>query len=142
MLILITILLALIPIAAILYPFLKSEIGNEWLDDESSPQMELERRWDAALSGLRSAELEYSIGNLDEEDYQWLRQQYMREAAGVMRAMELEEEQEEELLTGIEKEIQQVRQKAVGTSKAEQDKATSDAESLTVQRPAQESLGG
>ena len=134
MIIVIAILLALIPTVAILYPFLKRDVGNEWLDDESSPQAELERRWDSALAGLRSAELEYSIGNLDDEDYHWLRQQYMREAAIVMRSMELEEEQEEELLTSIEQEIQQVRRKALGIK----DDESPDSEGLTVQ----ESLGG
>ena len=134
MIIVIAVLLALIPAIAILYPFLKRDIGNEWLDDEGSPQAELERRWDSALAGLRSAELEYSIGNLDDEDYHWLRQQYMREAAIVMRSMELEEEQEEELLTSIEQEIQRVRRNALGIK----DDESPDSEGLTVQ----ESLGG
>ena len=38
----------------------------------------------------------------------------MREAALVMQAMELEEEQEEELLSRVEQQIQEVRARALG----------------------------
>ena len=103
MLILIAILLALIPAVAILYPILRGPRGGEPFEDESSAQAELQRRWDAALGGLKNAELERSIGTLAEEDYQWLRQQYMKEAALVMKAMELEED----LLSSIELELKQ-----------------------------------
>lgn len=114
MLILIALILAAIPAVAILYPFVMRGSGHEWKEDEGAPIAELERRWDAALAGLKSAELELSIGNLDDEDYLWLRRQYMREAATVMRAMELEEEQEEELLARVETQIQEVRARALG----------------------------
>ncbi len=114
MLILIALILAAIPAVAVLYPFVMRGRGHEWLEDEGAPIAELERRWDAALAGLKSAELEFSIGNLDNEDYLWLRQQYMREAAMVMRAMELEEEQEQELLASVEEQIQEVRTRALG----------------------------
>ena len=114
MLILIALILAAIPAVAVLYPFIMRGSSHEWLEDEGDPMAELERRWDAALAGLKNAELEFSIGNLDNEDYMWLRQQYMREAALVMRAMELEEEQEEELLARVEEQIQEVRARALG----------------------------
>jgi hypothetical protein len=114
MLILIALILAAIPAVAILYPFVMRGRGHEWLEDEGAPIAELERRWDAALAGLKSAELEFSIGNLDNEDYLWLRQRYMREAAMVMQGMELEEEQEEELLARVEQQIQDVRTRALG----------------------------
>ena len=116
MIILIALLLALIPALAVLYPFVRGNAANEWLDDESSPMVDLERRWDSAISGIKSTELEYSIGNLEEEDYRWLRQEYMREAAMVMRSMELEDEQESELLAAIEREIRQVRERSIGGS--------------------------
>lgn len=112
MLILIAILIALIPAVAILYPFLRGPRDGESFEDESSTQAELQRRWDAALGGLKNAELEWSIGTLAEEDYRWLRQQYMKEAALVMKAMELEEEQEEDLLSSIELELKQTRLQA------------------------------
>ena len=114
MLVLIAVALALIPAIVIAYPFLRRGASREWLDDESSPMATLQRRWDAALDGIRSAELEYAIGSLAEEDYRWLRRQYMREAAVVMRAMELEQEEEEALLTQIESESERVRARVLG----------------------------
>ena len=114
MLVLIAVALALIPAIVIAYPFLRRGASREWLDDESSPMATLQRRWDAALDGIRSAELEYAIGSLAEDDYRWLRRQYMREAAVVMRAMELEQEEEEALLTQIESESERVRARVLG----------------------------
>lgn len=114
MLVLIAVLLALIPAVIIVYPFLRRGESAEWLDDESSPMATLQRRWEAALDGIRSAELEYAIGSLAEEDYRWLRRQYMREAAIVLRAMELEQEEEEALLTQIEIETRRVRARVLG----------------------------
>ena len=114
MLVLIAVLLALIPAVIIAYPFLRRGESAEWLDDESSPMATLRRRWEAALDGIRSAELEYAIGSLAEEDYRWLRRQYMREAAIVLRAMELEQEEEEALLTQIETESRRVRERVLG----------------------------
>jgi hypothetical protein len=125
MLVLIAVLLALIPAIAILYPFLRGRGSYALPEDESSPQAELGRRWDAALSGLKSAELEWAIGNLAEEDYRWLRQQYMMEAAHIMKAMELEEEQEKEMLSAIEREMEQVRQRILGQNGVAEAQGTS-----------------
>ncbi len=95
MLVLIALLLALIPAAAILYPFLIRRASTSGsAADEGSVGSELARRWDAALEGLKSAELEHAIGNLEDADHTWLREQYMTEAALVLKAMDLEEEQE------------------------------------------------
>ena len=121
MFIIIALLIALIPAIAVLYPFIKGNAANEWLDDESSPMADLERRWDSAISGIKSAELENSIGNLEEDDYTWLRQEYMHEAALVMRSMELEEEQESELLAAIEVEIRDVRERISGADPQQDD---------------------
>ena len=66
MLVLIAIILALIPALIIAYPFLRRGESSEWLDDESSPMATLQRRWEAALAGIRSAELEHAIGNLSD----------------------------------------------------------------------------
>ena len=118
MLVLIAVLLALIPAVIIAYPFLRRGESSEWLDDESSPMATLQRRWEAALDGIRSAELEHAIGNLSEDDYRWLRRQYMREASVVMRSMELEHEEEETLLTQIEVESRRVRERVLGGERA------------------------
>ena len=118
MLVLLAIILALIPAIIIAYPFLRRGESGEWIDDESSPAATLQRRWEAALDGIRSAELERAIGSLSEEDYRWLRRQYMREAAVVMRAMELEREEEDAMLTQIEVERERVRARALGDEQA------------------------
>ncbi|MCI0440402.1 MAG: hypothetical protein L0177_14905 [Chloroflexi bacterium] len=128
MLILIAILLALIPAIAILYPFVRGRMGGEVVEDESAPQAALQRRWDSAVAGLRSAALEYALGNLAEEDYRWLREQYMLEAAQVMKAMELEFEQEEELLASITREMRNARLRVLGANGAE---PSSESESLS-----------
>lgn len=117
MLVLIGLLLALIPAAVIAYPFLRGG-GREWLDDESSAAATLQRRWDAALDGIRSAELERAVGNLADADYRWLRRQYMREAAVVMRAMDLEREQEEAMLSAMDAEARRVRERVLGEDAA------------------------
>ena len=66
------------------------------------------------MSGLRNAELEQAIGNLNEDDYRWLRDHYLKEAAQVMKAMELEEQQEELMLSSIEREVREVRRNLLG----------------------------
>ena len=109
MLILIAVLLVLLPAAAILYPFLRRPDGEAPPDDEASDSKELSRRWDAAVAGLRNTELEFSIGNLTENDYDWLKEQYMTEAALVLKTMELEEHQEQELMEDVERVVRGIR---------------------------------
>ena len=107
MLILTVFLLALVPAMVVLYPFLRGARGADLLDDEGSTRAELERRWDAVVAGIKNTELEWGIGNLTEDDYRSLRRQYTLEAAKVMKVMELEAEQEEELLETIARELGQ-----------------------------------
>ncbi len=114
MLVVIALLLALIPAIAVLYPFLRRRSVSTAVVDEGSTEAELARRWDAALSGLKNAELEHAIGNLAPTDYRWLREQYMTEAALVMKAMDLEVEQERDLLSAVRREVRSVRIRAVG----------------------------
>ena len=114
MLVLIALLLALIPAAAILYPFIRRLSTSGSAADEGSVGLELARRWDAALEGLKSAELEHAIGNLEDADHRWLREQYMTEAALVLKAMDLEAEQERSLLSSMRREVRNVRDRAAG----------------------------
>ena len=94
MIVLITLALVLVPAAAVLYPFLRRGRSPDSPEDETSPRAEMERRWDAALAGIRTAELERAVGSLTEDDYRWLRDRYMTDAAVVMKSMELEEREE------------------------------------------------
>ena len=74
--------------------------------DESSLFAELERRWESAIDGLRSAELELEIGNLEETDYKWLKATYTREAVLVLKAMDLAKHDEISLLESIFSDLQ------------------------------------
>ncbi len=113
MLVLISILLALIPAAVVLYPLVRRMGTDEFLVDESSVSAELARRWESALAGLKAAELELSIGNLSEDDHAWLKDRYTTEAAMVMKAMELEEQQMEDLLARMKAEVAAARARAL-----------------------------
>ena len=114
MLVLLGVLLVLIPLAAIVYPFLRGRGDGFIAEDESSSYADLSRRWEAAVTGIKAAELEWAIGNLDEADYGRLREQYMTEAVVVMKAMDLEEQQEQDLLAGINLEVGRVRRGVLG----------------------------
>lgn len=114
MLVLIAVLLTLIPAAAILYPFLFQRGISTVFRDETSTYSELTRRWEAAVAGLKTMELERAVGNLTESDYIGLKEQYMTEAARIMKAMELEDQQEEELLCEVAQEVRAVREQFTG----------------------------
>ena len=109
MLVFIAIIITLIPALIILYPLVKRIGSTELLKDESSLTAELYRRWDSVVAGLRTAELEMSIGNLSEEDYHWIKNTYAKETAQIMAAMELQEEEEKELMTSLEHEIEKAK---------------------------------
>ena len=114
MIVLITIALVLVPAAAVLYPFLRPGRLPDSLEDETSPRAEMERRWDSALAGLRTAELERAVGSLTEDDYRWLRDRYMTDAAVVMKSMDLEEQEERDMLASIEDEMRRARERVLG----------------------------
>lgn len=101
MVVLVTIIICLVPAFLILYPFIKSVSSSYQPIDESSLFVELERRWESAIDGLRSAELEFEIGNLEQTDYEWLKATYTREAVFVLKTMDLSEHDEISLLEPI-----------------------------------------
>ena len=114
MIVLIAVLLALIPAAAVLYPFFRRSNALRVYEDERSTYSELSRRWEAAVAGLRAAELDRAVGTVTEEDYRWIREQHMNDAALALKAMELEDQQQEELLAGVEREVRRVRTDLLG----------------------------
>ena len=114
MIILITILLVMVPATAILYPLLFKLGEDEFLGAEGSSDAELTRRWESALVGLKNTELESALGNLDDEDYMWLKQQYMNEAVLVLKSMRVEEEERRRFLSDVENEIQDLRVRILG----------------------------
>ena len=114
MLIVITLFLVLIPTLAIMWPFVMGVRRDEFAEDESAPTADLMRRWDAAVTGLKSAELDHAIGNMPDEDYRVVRHQWMTEAAVVLKTMELDEAEEERMLTAVRTEVQAVRSRIEG----------------------------
>ncbi|HIC48473.1 MAG TPA: hypothetical protein EYP00_01175 [Dehalococcoidia bacterium] len=110
MLVFVSIIICIIPAMVVLYPLL-SKIASQspFPEDESSVNADLERRWESALDGLQSAELERSLGNLDEEDYRWLREIHMYEAALVLKAMDLSKSEEISLMKRVNDEIAKAR---------------------------------
>lgn len=116
MLIIVAAALALIPTVAILWPFVLGISRDEFAEDESAPTADLMRRWNAAVAGLKSSELDHAIGNLTDEDYRVVRHQLMTEAAVILKTMELEESEEEQMLTAVRTEMHDVRARVVGES--------------------------
>ena len=113
MLVLAAFLLALIAAVVIAYPFLR-RMGPSLLSDEDTRGAELASRWETAVAGLRGTELEWALGNLAEEDREWLRERYMTDAALVLKEMELEDADEHALMATVEREMQRARTQAVG----------------------------
>ena len=74
-------------------------------EDESSLEADLDRRWESAIDGLHSSELEYSVGNLSLEDYKELREVHMLEAAVVLKMFDLTGEDEKLLFDQINEEL-------------------------------------
>ena len=109
MLVLIGILLALVPAAFILWPFVFGLRRDEFDYDEGAPQADLMRRWDAAVAGLASVELDHGLGNMTDEDHATVRQRLMSEAAAVMREMELSDDEERRMLSDLREEVSSVR---------------------------------
>ena len=114
MFVLIAAVLAIAVALVIALPFLRPARSGLETVDESSPEADIERRWDAAVAGLRNTELERAIGNLTDEDHRSIMQQYMLEAAGLMKAMGLEVDQEEVLLADLGREVREVRARLLG----------------------------
>jgi len=101
LLILIATLLALVPAIAVLYPILRAPGSVRQPEGDESDNAELSLRLQENIAALRNIELERSLGNLDDDDYAWLRERYMTEAAVVLKALDLEAAEEASLLKEV-----------------------------------------
>jgi hypothetical protein len=103
------------PIVAVLYPFFKrfGSRADSWID-ESSLTLELERRWEAAMEGLQSAEFERAIGNLDHDDFEWLREVHVTEAVLVLKAVDVSEHDERLIMDEVDSGLSRIRRRAIG----------------------------
>ena len=134
MIVTIAIILTLVPALLILWPFVMGLRRDEFEYDEGAPQADLMRRWDAAVAGLTSTELDHSLGNLSDEDYAGLRTQLLTEAADLMREMELSEGEEERMLSALSEEVRGVRSRIEGKAdNSTNEKVAPDEPSVTAQ---------
>ncbi len=115
MVVLLSILICAMPIVAVLYPFFKrsGSRADSWID-ESSLTLELERRWEAAMEGLQSAEFERAIGNLDHDDFEWLREVHVTEAVLVLKAVDVSEHDERLIMDEVDSGLSRIRRRAIG----------------------------
>ena len=102
MIFLISVLVCFIPFSAIAYPLIrKIATKNPAPVDESSLELELDRRWQTALEGMATSEIEFMVGNLSEPDYSSLRESYMVEASIVLQMAQFSSEQQREILKQV-----------------------------------------
>ena len=102
MIFLISVLVCFIPFSAIAYPLIrKVATKNPAPVDESSLELELDRRWQAALEGMATSEIEFMVGNLSEPDYASLRELYMVEASIVLQMAQFSSQQQQEILEQV-----------------------------------------
>ena len=102
MIFLISVLICLVPFSAIAYPLIRNvATKNPAPVDESSLELELDRRWQAALEGMATSEIEFMVGNLSEPDYASLRESYMVEASIVLQMAQFSSQQQREILEQV-----------------------------------------
>ena len=98
-------LLSLIPISLIIYVFFRRSSLREFEKVYTSFDPQFKIQWDNAVQGLVNAEIENGIGNLDPSDYQWIRVEYVKEAARALRSMRLTKIQEDLLLQDLHQKV-------------------------------------
>ena len=106
MVVLISLILSIFPFILIIFPLIRKYSVSEFIpQDESSLFSDLERRWDSAIEGLRSTELERMVGNLHDQDYEWLKNIHLYEAALVLKALDLSEVEQNQLIDEVRNEV-------------------------------------
>ena len=106
MVVLISLILSIFPFVLIIFPLIRKYSVSEFIpQDESSLFSDLERRWDSAIEGLRSTELERMVGNLHDQDYDWLKNIHIYEAALVLKALDLSEIEQNQLIDEVRNEV-------------------------------------
>ena len=106
MVVLISLILSIFPFVLIIFPLIRKYSVSEFIpQDESSLFSDLERRWDSAIEGLRSTELERMVGNLHDQDYEWLKNIHLYEAALVLKVLDLSEIEQNQLIDEVRNEV-------------------------------------
>ncbi len=112
MTILIGIILALLSLAIIMAPFIRSRSGRRG-PRPSYTSEEVQTRRENIYEEIRALQLDYQLGNIEEEEYQELMRARRLEAAALIRQQEEEEGRGrlERLDQELEQEIRAVRKK-------------------------------
>lgn len=91
--------MAIVAIAVIAYPLLRSSLGSDPDDaEEASPPegapglADLTAQRDTLYRAVKEIEFEYALGSLSGEDYRDLRERYKTKALGVIKAIHDQEE--------------------------------------------------
>ena len=101
MLIFLAVLIALIPLVAIVYPFFRSHHYLQALDDSATKIDSVSLRWQALAEGVRIMDLDHELGNLGRIDYIEIRQKYLLEAEAILDEMGLSEQDRELMFSQI-----------------------------------------
>lgn len=131
MILLISAIIVLLVGGVIILPFLGARNLYMELDEEGSIQADLGYRWEGLVTSLQDVEADRSFGTLSNDDYQWLKQRYMAEAVTLLKAAEIEQQEQSSWWESIEAELEQVRQRILGN----QDEATENGSTANVASP-------
>ena len=113
MLVLFAFLLAIIPATAILSPFVLKK-KHPYLSDGEIHIVSPISDWESAIFDLKNLELEFAIGNLGKQEYDSLKTIYMNKAAQNLRNVHVSQNEQSELMSAVESEMQSVRERFVG----------------------------
>jgi hypothetical protein len=116
MAIVVAIILGVLALGFVLYPLYHREPDNEIppaSEQGSSVLVERGEKEQAARTALQEVELDYQLGNISDDDYQSLREQYMQRA---LQALKLRYEREQELDQEIEEQLKRLREQAHETT--------------------------
>tara|TARA_Y100000994_G_C15670427_1_gene433470 strand:- start:246 stop:524 length:279 start_codon:yes stop_codon:yes gene_type:complete len=84
MVIILSVIIALIPAAAILYPLIYSKKEKDNLSNVQDLNNIAKGNLERISKGIEIADFDYSIGNLSQKDYIWLKGKYNSEADEIM----------------------------------------------------------
>jgi|TARA_B100001750_G_C15024621_1_gene358747 hypothetical protein len=84
MVIILSVIIALIPAAAILYPLIYSKKEKDNLSNVQDLNNIAKGNLERISKGIEIADFDYSIGNLSQKDYIWLKDKYNSEADEIM----------------------------------------------------------
>lgn len=84
MVIILSVIIALIPAAVILYPLIYSKKEKDNLSNVQDVNNIAKGNLERISQGIEIADFDYSIGNLSQKDYIWLKDKYNSEADKIM----------------------------------------------------------